>query len=107
MRLRTPESLKARLDIMTRKGKVSIDHGTSAYEFHHYTYTPACIKNGFQAELDIYVRDFDGRVVYYATATENNMRDPKSDADYYREFLWCEWDKRWPTILEIRDYLAR
>lgn len=105
MRLRTPESVKKKLDSLQNKYHVTIDHGVANYEFSHYEYNEPSFDNHFTSSLDIYVKDFDkdNSIIFYMSITEDKLRDAKKD-DWYTDLIWCSWDKRFPSILYIRDY---
>ena len=108
IRYRTPESVKKRIDTMLKKGEVVLDHGVASYEFDHYEYEEPSYDNHYIAKLHIFYKDFDVNktVKHYMTVTENNLRKPNKD-DWYVELVHCSWDKRWPTLLEMREYLIR
>ena len=106
IRYRTPESIKKRIDAMLKKGTVILDHGVSSYLFNHYDYVYPCYQNKFTSQLHIYYRELNGDVKHYMTVSENNLRKPNKN-DWYVELVTCSWDKRWPTLLEMREYLVR
>lgn len=108
IRYRTPESIKKRIDTMLKKGEVILDHGVLACEFDHYEYEEASWENNYTSKLHLFYKDFDTNktVRYYMTVTENNLRKPTKN-DWYVELIHCSWDKRWPTLLEMREYLVR
>ena len=105
IRYRTPESVMKRINAMKKKGEVILDHGVGSYEFDHYEYEPPGYKNGWRSKLDIFYKDFDKAktVRLYMSLTEDNLRKPKKD-DWYIELVSCRWDKKYPTLLEIREY---
>ena len=103
IRYRTAESVKRKIDAMLKKGEVILDHGVGAYEFAYYDYVYPCVQNGFVSQLHLFYKDFDGKIKYYMTVSEANLRIPVKD-DYGIGLITCSWDKRWPTLLEVRDY---
>ena len=107
-RLRTPESVKRKIDSTLRRGKVILDHGISAYEFDSYDYEEANYENNYTSSLKIYYKDFNKEKTtrLYMVVTENNLRKPKKD-DYYAELVDCYWEKEFPTLLYMREYYVR
>ena len=103
MRYRTANSVKRKIDSMLKKGEVILDHGVSAYELDHYDYVGPCVQNGFVSQLHLFYKDFDGQVKYYMTVSEKNLRKPKKN-DYAISLVTCNWDERWPKLLEVREY---
>ena len=102
---RTPESVKAKIDNMLKKGEVVLDHGICAYEFDHYEYEEASWKNGYTSSLSIYYKDFDVNktVRLYLVLTEKNLRKA-TKTDYFVELVDCYWEKEFPTLLNMREY---
>lgn len=108
MIFRKPESIKARLDIMEKKigkEKMCIDHGVVNYAYSRYEYEEPCCKNNWVSKIYIYVYDFDRNKteILDMILTEKNLRKPTKD-DWYVELMHCSWDKRYPSLLEIREY---
>ena len=105
-RLRTPESIKKKIDSMLRKGEVVLDHGVGAYDFDHYEYEEANYEH--DSSLKIFYKDFDKEKTtrLYMVVTENNLRKPTKD-DWYAEFVDCYWEKEFPTLLYMREYTIR
>ena len=103
-RYRTPESVKKRIDYMLRKGEVILDHGIGSYEFDHYDYDEASWENDYKSALYIWYRDFDANktVKLYMKLTEDNLRKPEKYE--WREFVDCYWEKKYPTLLYMREY---
>ena len=104
-RLRSPESIKKRLDLMQKSGKVILDHGVGAYKFDHYDYEEPSFENGYESKLVIYYEDFDmdKTVREYMTVSEGNLRKP-TDQDCMTWLVDCYWDKAYPTLLYMREY---
>lgn len=107
-RLRTPESIKKKIDSMLRKGEVVLDHGVGAYEFDHYEYEEGNYDNSYTSSLKIFYKDFNKEKTprLYMIVTENDLRKPKKD-DWYTEFVDCYWEKEFPTLLYMREYTIR
>lgn len=105
IRYRSPETVKKKIDQMLKKsGKVILDHGVGNYEFTRYEYDEPGIDNGFQSVLWVFYRDFDdGKEKLFMKLTEDNLRKPTKD-DYYVELIHCGWEKKYPTLLEMREY---
>lgn len=113
-RLRTPETVKKRIDMMLRSTEVItlwnllaphiLDHGVGAYEFDHYDYEEASWSNNYTSALDVYYKDFDEAKTprLYMRLTENNLRKPGKDD--CGEFVDCYWEKEYPTLLYMREY---
>lgn len=104
-RLRTPESIKKKIDSMLRKGEVVLDHGVGAYDFDHYEYEEGNYKH--ESSLKIFYKDFNKKTPrLYMIVTENDLRKPKKN-DWYTEFVDCYWEKEYPTLLFMREYTIR
>ncbi len=103
-RLRTPETVKKRIDMMLRSTEVILDHGVEAYEFDHYDYEEASWSNNYTSALDVYYKDFDKAKTprLYMRLTKNNLRKPGKDE--WGEFVDCYWEKEYPTLLYMREY---
>lgn len=104
--IRSCKSLKRRLDIMIKKfpKKISIDHGVACFGFDHYVYEEPCFENDYTERITIYVEDFDrdNTIIQYMSVTDDDLRRPRKSE--YGDFVSCSWDKRYPTILFMREY---
>lgn len=109
MRIRTVKGLKRKLlslEKQYKKEEISIDHGVAVFGYDHFEYIEPTFENHFTESIIIYVKDFDfnNRIIEYMTLTDENLRKPNGDKDYYKEFVTCIWEKEFPTILYIREY---
>ena len=104
--IRSCKSLKRRLDIMIKKfpKEICIDHGIVCYGFHHYVHEEPCFENDYTEKISIYVEDFDrdNTVMEYMSVTDEDLRHPKKSD--YGEFVCCSWDKKYPSVLYMREY---
>lgn len=104
--IRKCTSLKRKLDAMIKKFPEGfiMDHGVCGYLFHHYVYKEGDFENNYTERITIYVEDFDSKksIIEYMSVTDDDLRRPKKDD--WGEFVSCSWDKRFPSILEMREY---
>lgn len=106
-RYRTPESIKKRLDLMLKNGEVILDHGCGSYTFDHYDYYEPSATNHFESMLIIYYRDYDTKTTSeYMRVTERDLRKP-TENDVMDWFVDCYWEKKYPTLLYMREYQVR
>ncbi len=105
VRYRKPESVKKRIDLMLKNGKVTLDHGVSAYEFDHYEYEEPSFENGYKSKLTVFYKDFDKEktIREYMQLTEDNLKVPGKD-DLFSWFVDCYWEKEFPTLLYMKEY---
>lgn len=103
-RIRTPESVRKRIDLMLKNGEVILDHGCGSYKFNHYEYEEPRFENNYESKLVIYYKDFDGIIKEYMTVTENNLRKPTKNDGLLDWFVDCYWEKKYPTLLYMREY---
>lgn len=108
MHFRKPESLKSKLDILVNKygaNKITIEHGCGCYEFHHYDYEEPSWKNSWESAITIYVIDFwNNKVIEFGTYTEKDLAKVDKNWGYWGQ-VYTKWDKEFPTIIEISEYL--
>ena len=106
MHLRTPESIKRKLDAMLKKNEtITIDHGVSVYEFDHYDYEAPSVYNKFESMITIWVKDFDPAhtPIVYMQLREDDLRSPNKN-DWGIDLITCVWETAWPMCLYIREY---
>lgn len=109
MHFRKPESLKSKLDTLVKKygtNKITIEHGCGCYEFHHYDYEESSWKNNWESAITVYVIDFwNGKVIEFGRYTERELSKPTEYDCYNYDKVYTRWDKEFPTIIEINEYL--
>lgn len=107
MNYRKARTLKNKIDTLVKKyNKITIEHGVANYEFSHYEFTEGNYRNKFEDTIVIYVVDFwNGEIIEYMTLTDEMLERP-TEEDYewgFGDFVSAKWDKRYPTLLEIRE----
>ena len=93
--IRTIDSLKKRLDSMIKnvgKENIIIEDGALNLSFHHYEFFP-------NEKIRIYCKE-----KLYAEVTNDTLRKPKGENDYYQQFHYCNWQKKYPSILILNEY---
>jgi len=108
---RTPESIKAKLDVMEKQigaDNICLDHGVGAYQYSHYVYTNANYSNKWTSQITIYFVDFDlnKTVRPFITVTANDLRKPNKN-DWYVDLVSCYWEKEFPSLLCIKEYTVK
>lgn len=109
--IRSVEQLKKRLDLMIRDygvENITLEHGAGNYSFSKYFYYP----QGYDKELNewrntekmIIFCKTEGKEKEYMTITDEDLRRPKGEYDYNHWFIHANWQKKYPTILELAEY---
>lgn len=108
MHFRSPKSLKNKLDLLIKKygiQSITIEHGCACYEFHHYDYIEPNFENGWEESIIIYIKDFwnNNKITEFGRYNEKNLAKIDKGWGYYGQ-IYTNWDKRYPTIIEIQEY---
>lgn len=111
--IRSVEQLKKRLDLMIRDygaENITLEHGCCNFQFTKYFYYPY----GYDEELKQW-NDTEKIIIFcidlttkkerqYMEITDEDLRRPKGEYDYNHWFVHANWQKKYPTILELADY---
>ena len=102
MRYRHISAIKRRLDAMVKSlyrreiNSITIEHGALNTRYKGYDYFPE------QGKLVVY--DQCGDEKYTTVITDELLNYPK---DYIGDTVYCSWDKKFPSILVIKEVFHR
>lgn len=111
--IRSVEQLKKRLDLMIRDygaENITLEHGCCNLQFTKYFHYPY----GYDEELKQW-NDTEKIIIFcidlttkkerqYMEITDEDLRKPKGEYDYNHWFVHANWNKKYPTIIELADY---